>query len=361
MAIINKLKIYNLRNIAESSLIFNPRYNFFFGNNGSGKTSILEALYLLAMGRSFRSYLKDRIVSHQQRELTLYAELIETNNRIIKLGFSKLLDGKAKLRIDGEYCRRLAEAAKLLPVLLIDPNSYDLLEKGPKERRQYLDWGLFHVKPAFYEVSNDFQRCLKQRNAALKSQQSKSICQTWDKELSGLAQKLTEYRKNYFTQLQPYFADLLKALSLNMEIKADYYRGWTGNEEICLFSALGETWNKDFALGYTSCGPQKADIVYQVNGVAAEDVLSRGQMKLVVSALQFAQGKLYTELTGQNVIYLIDDLASELDKDNREKLFALLEQMSGQVFITATDRDIFSQISAPNTMFHVKHGEVNLA
>ena len=359
MAIIRHLKICNIRNLSECSLEFSPNSNFFFGNNGSGKTSILEAIYLLAMGRSFRSYLKERIVTHQQHGLTIFAKLIGANDRSIKIGFSKQLDGKAKLQIDGESCRRLAAAAKLLPVLLIDPNSYDLLEEGPKERRQYLDWGLFHVKPTFHDISNNFQRCLKQRNAALKLQQNKSVCQTWDQELSSLAKQLTEYRRNYFAQLQPYFLDLLKILDFGIEIDTAYWRGWQGDEEVSLSSALEKVWNKDFVLGYTTCGPQKADLIYKINQVPAEDVLSRGQMKLVVSAMQFAQGKLYTALTGQDVIYLIDDLASELDKNNRRKLFTLLEQISGQIFITSTDREVFSDITTAHKLFHVKQGLVN--
>lgn len=357
MTTINNLKICNLRNIEACFLRLNPHYNFFFGNNGSGKTSILEAIYLLAVGRSFRSYLKDRIVTHRKHELTIFAELIHSKAHKVKLGFSKIIEGKASLKINGEYCRSLAAAAKLIPVLLIDPNSYDLLEKGPKERRQYLDWGLFHVKPSYHEVSNKFQRCLKQRNAALKAQQAKTICRTWDKELADLAKQITEYRQAYFTQLQPYFNDLLNILNLDIEIKAFYYPGWD-KKYISLPMALEETWNKDFALGYTTCGPQKADVIYKINDIPAEDVLSRGQMKLLVSALQFTQGKLHTELTGENVIYLIDDLASELDKDNRQKLFALLEKIVGQVFITATDKTVFSQINTVNSLFHVEQGIV---
>ena len=358
MTSINKLNIHNLRNIQDASLFFAPTFNFFYGNNGSGKTSVLEAIYLLATGKSFRSHLKGRIVSHQQRELTVFSELISPGEQIIKLGFSKAIDTNAKLKIDGEYSRSLAAAAKLLPVLLVDPASYGLLEKGPKERRQYLDWGLFHVEPSFHQVSTQFQRCLKQRNAALKTQSSKMICQTWDVELSNLAEQLTKLRINYFSQLKPYFEALITELNFNVSLQSNYIQGWEAG--LPLQEALNKSWGKDSALGYTSIGPQKADILYSINNIPAEDILSRGQMKLVVSAMQFAQGTLYTALTAQTCIYLIDDLVSELDEENCRKLFILLERLLGQIFITATSQAVFSQlsISAALNMFHVKQGSI---
>lgn len=359
MTQLNKLNIHNLRNIKEASLSFVSDYNFFYGNNGSGKTSVLEAIYLLATGKSFRSHLKERIVSHQQQEMTVFAEICTANHKKTKLGFIKTINARAKLRIEGEYCRSLAVTAKLLPVLLIDPASYGLLEKGPKERRQYLDGGLFHVEQSFSEVSMHFQRCLKQRNAALKNQSNRMACQTWDVELSNLAEELTRLRKNYFAQLNPYFEHVIQTLDFNVSIRSGYVQGWSN--DLPLPQALNDSFNKDWALGYTSIGPQKADIVYSINGIPAEDVLSRGQMKLTVSAMQFAQGKLYTALTGNASVYLVDDLASELDEINRKKLFILLKQLRGQFFITATHENAFSEsIDIPHKMFHVEHGNILL-
>jgi len=358
MSYLNKLNIHNLRNIDDLSLSLSPNYNFFYGNNGGGKTSLLEAIYLLANGKSFRSHLKSRIISHQQSEMTIFAEIQQpVDNKNIKIGFSKVTEGRARLKINGEPCRSLAMAMKLLPVLQIDPSSYGLLENGPKERREYLDWGLFHVEQSFYEVAIEFQRCLKQRNAALKAQASKMTCQTWDVELSRLAKELTGLRIDYFSRLTPYFIQLLEKLDFNISINSQYYQGWP--ENLPLEEALQQNFTKDFSIGYTSVGPQKANIFHTVNQIPAEDILSRGQMKLAVSAMQFAQGKLYTELTKSHCIYLIDDLASELDNENREKLFILLKSLQGQFFITATDKAAFSlSTNGEYKMFHVKQGQV---
>ena len=358
MALLNKLNIHNLRNITDASILLATRYNFFYGNNGSGKTSILEAIYLLANGKSFRSHLKKHIIAHQQQELTIFAEAqLNQEEKNTKFGFTKGVSSKAALKIEGEYCRSLTKAAKLLPVLRIDPTSYGLLEQGPKERRHYLDWGVFHVEPTFGEIATNFQRCLKQRNAALKRRRSRAECQTWDIELSALADQLTTLRTHHFQQLRPSFGQLLAKLALNLSIDSQYYRGWQAG--LSLQQALEINFEKDFSVGYTSVGPQKADIRYTINSIPAEDVLSRGQMKLVVSAMQFSQGILYAAHTKNSAIYLIDDLASELDDQNRGKLFGILNDINGQFLITATNKAVFSSLSTTNkAVFHVEQGTV---
>ena len=358
MPLINKLEIQYLRNIKKISLSPNKDYNLFFGNNGSGKSSLLEAIGLISTGKSFRSHLKSRIITHGCEQMMLFASIVSNDGNQHKLGFTKIADGKARLRIDGQYSRNLAAATKLLPLVLIDPNSYALIERGPQQRRHYLDWGLFHVEPSFGQIFNDFQTCLKQRNAALKAQAGRIICQTWDAELVTTAEKITRLRKNYFHQLEPHFKHILAELALNLPIQSCYEQGWP--EEMSLQEALEKSFAKDLALGCTSLGPQKADVSYLINRVQANDVLSRGQMKLTVSAMQFAQGRLYRKLTGNHCIYLIDDLTSELDIVNRIKLFNLLAFIPGQFFITATSKDVFADLDTNNaTMFHVEHGEIH--
>ncbi len=358
MPSINKFNIQNFRNIKTVDLLLNENYNIFFGSNGAGKTAILEAICLLATGKSFRSYLKSRMITYGCHETTIFIMMNKTKDQYHhKIGLTKTINSKAKLRIDGQYSRSLAAATKLLPIVLVDPNSYELIERGPQKRRHYLDWGLFHVEPAFNTFYSDFKSCLRQRNAAIKAQASKKICQTWDRELIIAAEKITKMRKDYFQKIKPQFEKILAELHFNISIESDYYQGW--NEKLNLQEQLNNNLAKDITLGYTSVGPQKADVFYLVNKMPANEVLSRGQMKLMVSTMQFAQGKLYTELTGNRCIYLIDDLASELDYANRNKLFKLLESLQGQCFITATDKNVFSHLDSRKTsLFHVEQGKI---
>ena len=357
MVSINRLLLNNIRNISQADISLSPGYNFFYGLNGSGKTSILEAIYLLSQGKSFRSHQKSRIIQHQSDEFTLFAEL-QTTERLTKLGMQKTQTGHTRLQLDGEKCKSMATISELLPVILIDPNSYGLIEDGPGTRRQYLDWGLFHVEHGYANLMVEYLNCLKQRNAALKQHQPLKEITLWDKPLVDLGLKIDRLRVNYLEQLMPYFKSIIEKLDFNVSVQYSYAPGWLGES---LQHALEKCIGKDMVMGYTTVGPQRAEVSFTVNNQPAADVLSRGQEKLVVSALMLSQGEFYRINNHDNPIYLIDDLPSELDKQNWCKLLNLLDTMHGQMLMTATDQHYFpEQIENKNNVFHVEHGRVHL-
>lgn len=332
---INKVIINSVRNILSAEFSPIEQFNCFFGPNGSGKTTILECLYYLAHARSFRSHLTTRVINLDAELMTLYGELNSPENQKISLGIQRDTEKLCKIHLQQKVVKSASELASLLPMILINPDSFNLLDGGPKPRRALLDWGLFHVEQLYYPLWQRFQRCLKQRNASLRAKLSDDEVMLWDVELSGLAHKIDNFRRAYCEQLIAKFDNIMKEFLPLEHVNLIYTRGWPKDAELkeLLFNGLG----KDRERGYTYAGPQRADILLKINNIPLQDFLSRGQQKLVVCALRIAQAQLLYDLTSKESIFLIDDLPSELGPEYREFLIQSLHKLNAQVFITAIE------------------------
>lgn len=349
------LQITTLRNITALSLECDRKINVIYGSNGSGKTSILEALNLLSTGKSFRSHIKSRLIQYNAENFTLFAKVLLENNKICPVGLEKSISDETRFRIQGEDVASIIEFARLIPIQLLHPHSYELLEGGSKPRRQFIDWGVFHVEPLFHSLWNNAQRLLKQRNAAIRSQRPKDEIQLWDADFICLAESLDEMRRDYVSSFESIFQSILAKISDLPRISIQFRSGW--NKDIGLSAQLNERLNADRLLGYTYCGPHRADLKLSCDAVPVQDALSRGQQKLLVFALRFAQAQLLQQQTQKSTTFLIDDLPSELDDTHQARLFAMIEEMSPimQFFLTGVHADSFKSLSGAR-MFHVEHG-----
>ena len=254
--------------------------------------------------------------------------------------------------------RRPAALAALLPLQLINPDSYRILEAGPKFRRQFLDWGLFHVEHSFFPLWQRLQRLLKQRNAALKQPGDYGTVAPWDNELIKRSEAIDHMRDSYIIEFNAIFQNVIGKMLEVDGLKLSYWRGW--DRESSLAEVLQRHFYRDQQLGYSQYGPHRADLKITVNGVPAHDVLSRGQQKLVVSAMSLAQGLLLKQQTNKNCIYLIDDLPAELDISRRRFLANTLADCQAQVFVTGVaDTDFCDLFPVESTrLFHVEHGTI---
>lgn len=352
---LQRVEIQNVRNLQDIQLTFSSNINIFLGENGSGKTSFLEALHILAVGRSFRSHLIKRVVNHQKQKLSVFGAIVSDDQRRIPVGIEKQNDGDTKIRVANKVITSLAELASLLPLLIINTDSFDLLTAGPKLRRQFLDWGLFHVEQGFFSVWKKYNEVLRQRNAALKMNPTDSYLKTWDNLLIEPALQLDALRKQFMQQFQTVFEPLLEKLIDPISVTLNYLSGWPQGQN--LEQLLEDSRDRDRLLGYTHYGPHRADIAIKVNGTPAQDILSRGQQKLLITALLLTQGKLL-QLCNKNSLYLVDDISSELDCNSLNKILDVLLELKGQLFITAIDKEgikkVFDQENVK--LFHVKHG-----
>ena len=357
---IQQLSIARLRNLTQVDLNFGAGINLLYGANASGKTSVLEAIHMLALGRSFRSLKLASLVTQDHTDCLLFAKLLNPQGVSVSLGMQRRLDGDHSIRLNGENLKATAELASLLPVQLIDPTSAGLIEAGPSQRRQFMDWGVYHHNEAFFGLWKQAQRLLKQRNSALKcGTMNASVRASFDPGLVQVAEQINGLRAAYLKLLEPVFFELLTGLLDLPDLKLGYYCGWSANrsyEEV-----LAETLERDLYLGYTQRGPQRADIKFTLQGVNAAERLSRGQQKLVVAALKLAQGKLLSQTQNRKCIFLVDDLAAELDWDHRREICRQLVKLETQVFVTSVGPNELLGCWPEGTelrMFHVKHGQV---
>lgn len=357
---ISQLSIHHFRILSAVNVSLSPGFNIFYGSNGAGKTSILEAIYYLGTARSFRTTQSERIIEHQQLKFSICAKLIDRESpaHISTVGFERSLDGLRRIRIDAQTQNQLAPLAKKLPILLISTENYRFFHDGPKNRRQLLDWGLFHVEQTFHLLWKDFQFALQQRNAAIKKKASRAEISAWDDGLANSAKKIDELRRDYVSRLEPILAKLLKSLLRESELELFYTPGWDTESDFKTQLQLGLF--KDIMMGYTQLGPQRADLRIKFHGIPVEDYLSQGQQKLAAYALKLAQGILMAELTGNSPIYLIDDLPSELDPTRKTFIIEVLKELNAQVFITSILKDDLASLTLEDQtrVFHVEHGSL---
>ncbi|RQW61255.1 DNA replication/repair protein RecF [Vibrio viridaestus] len=354
---LSRLMVHQFRNIKACDMTLSSGFNFLIGPNGSGKTSVLEAIYMLGHGRSFRSALTGRVIQNDSSELFVHGKYLNSDQFEVPIGINKQRDGSTEVKIGGQSGQKLSQLAQVMPLQLIHPDGFELLTDGPKQRRAFIDWGVFHTQPQFYDVWIRFRRLNKQRNALLKTATSYRELSFWDKELSQLAAQLDEWRQAYIEQLTEHARPICNNFLPEFDIALKYYRGWEKETEYQ--DLLERSFERDCAVGYTFSGPNKADLRIKVNSTPVEDVLSRGQLKLMVCALRVAQGQHLTSLTGKQCIYLIDDFASELDSQRRQRLATCLKQTGAQVFVSSiTEGQVSDMREADSKLFHVEHGAI---
>ena len=339
--------------------------NVFFGRNGSGKTSLLESIHLLGMARSFRGNSIKPLITHGKTDCTVFGTVTSSPTggaAGVALGVHRNMQGEVQIKIGGSPVRRVAQLVEQFPLQVITAESFGLLTGSPSARRQYLDWGVFHVEHRFFAEWQRFQRCIKQRNKLLRrGKMSDQELHVWTRDLAASGASINDYRQAYFRLLTPRFKAIMSRLAPSLEeLELRYRQGW--DKQLTYEKALENSVSADLEQGYTHSGPQRADIRVMHDGHLAAETLSRGQQKLVVCGLKLAQGQLMSELGRGRCTYLIDDLPSELDQQHNELVCALLASMEAQVFISCVQRqDIAS--AWPETsvmaMFHVEHGKVH--
>lgn len=354
---VTKLTPYHFRNLAANTLEFHPDVNFVLGDNGSGKSSLLEAVFFLGHGKSFRTTKLDSLCHHEQSEFVLSAFSCD-NQFGLKKNFTS---GQTELKLNGERLSRLSELAVNIAVQIITPESFKLFFGGPKERRRFVDLGMFHVKHQFSHLWRDFSKVLKQRNACLRSIAQHNMLEYWTEQFCHLSELIAEQRQHYIDDLTAEVGKWLAILlpDLNQDIKIQYLQGW--NQKKALTDILSANQQKEIELGHTTSGAHKYDIRFVIGRAALEHTLSRGQQKLFLLALTFAQAKLIEKVKRVKPILLIDDIGAELDIHSRTALAKAIDAIDCQVIITAIEEIVLEPLVPQNKnykMFHVKHGEI---
>ncbi|RMH93853.1 DNA replication/repair protein RecF [Lysobacter pythonis] len=353
---ITRLDLQDIRSITEARLEPGPGLNLLFGENGAGKTSVLEALHLLGYGRSFRGRVRDGLIRTGAEALQIYAEWQDTGASKHRAGL-RHEGANWSARRDGTDVAQLGDLCATFAVSTFEPGSYGLVAGGGEPRRRFLDWGLFHVEQDYLHAWRRYVRALKQRNALLKVRRTGTQLDAWDHELVEAALPLQRQREAYVAALLPHLQAVAEQLLPAFGIVAlNLQAGWK-KESMSLADALLLGRDRDLALGHTGVGPHRAD--WRVDFVARpeREPYSRGQAKLVALACLLAQARHLNQVRGAWPLMLLDDFASELDAKHRRRVLDELLAGGAQVFMTGVESPP-ELMDAPVALFHVEQGVV---
>ncbi|MBU2986683.1 DNA replication/repair protein RecF [Saccharophagus degradans] len=363
---LSNLKVQQFRNLGLVDITPSPTLNLVYGENGSGKTSLLEAISVLAHCRSFRTHKYRRLIQDTTTAFTVFATV--EGSDAFKVGVQREWSGKSTARLDGLSAKSSAQLATNLPVQIIDAHTFALLEGGSKARRKFYDWLVFHVKHDFKTAWANYVKCVKQRNSLLRHDKiAYSDLRPWDEQITGLAATIDECRVECITPLIQAFKALMGECKFadNVDLTLAYQPGWKEGE-LSFPQQLEQAFARDRKLGYTTLGPHKSDLKITANGSPAVEVLSRGQQKAVINALHIAEAQVYKTQIGRTPVFLLDDMPSELDANHIAILSGWLSNLGAQIFVTGVDANKLAAVwplqkNEVIKMFHVKQGEVTVS
>lgn len=352
---IGRFKAEDFRCLASVELEFAPQYNLIVGPNASGKTSLLEALAYLGRGKSFRGATTSNLIRHGQSDFVLFGE-VALERGTVRLGARNSKDG-LEVRVGGDNMPSAAALAEALPLQIIDPEVHNLIAGGPELRRRFLDWIAFHVEHEHLDIWRRYRRALKQRNAALKSKSGVAAIRSWDAEVADLGLALDRSRQEVLAITVDSLREQGEFL-LGTELRFDYARGWSKDKE--LLAVLESGLDRDVAMGSTQAGPHRADLRIGYDERQARKLVSRGQQKLLASAMILAAVETVQAATERPLLLLLDDPAAELDQESLGRLLAAVAALGCQVVATSLDAGAIYFPEAP-AVFHVEQGRVSPA
>ncbi|HUR42096.1 MAG TPA: DNA replication/repair protein RecF [Verrucomicrobiae bacterium] len=349
---------HNFRLFRHFALAPAPRLNLITGANAAGKTTLLEAIYALGRGRSFRGAAQD-LAGPADAGWTVQGGVRSQDGATSSLGLGWTPEG-LRIRID-QSDAVLTDLARSSPIEVLEPDSHRLLEDGPVYRRRYLDWGVFHVEHRFHPAWRRYQRAQKQRNQALRDGLERAAVEAWNEELATAGEEVHECRARHVAALQAPLAEEIAQLLGGLEWSLELRRGWAADQTLA--QTLAAHYDNDARQGTTVSGPHRAELKLKLAGHATKHHASRGQQKLLIAALLLAQARLIREATGRSPILLIDDFPAELGPPFQEALMAALRRFGGQCFVTSIEHtpalQTLKENTAENAMFHVEHGAVS--
>lgn len=330
---INSVELRNFRNYSYINISFKNGLNFIIGRNAIGKTNLLEAIAACAIGKSFRNANNDDMIKWLCDDYFIKCE-VENNHvvNLIEIYYKK--NGKKFIKINGAEIKKINELFGYLNIVLFTPDDLRILKQGPSDRRRFMNMDLIQMYPDYYFNLLNYNKCLKQRNNILKNK-LKTDMDIWDKQLivygtdiilrrqkyvDELAGEIINIHSKYFTKDESIILKYKSDIDINGNIKENYRNRLIKNRNI------------DFKYLTTTCGPQRDDIKFFINGRDASKFASQGQQKSLILSLKLTERQVFKKETGQCPVLLLDDVFSELDDERQKNLLKIINEE--QSFIT---------------------------
>jgi DNA replication and repair protein RecF len=362
--IINKISILNFKNIEEAELSFSPKINCLFGNNGMGKTNLLDALYYLSFTKNYTNLVDSQLINHDQEFAVLQGHYLDKDDKEEIYCGIRRKQKKIFKRNKKEY-ERLSEHIGLIPMVMISPADIELIQGGSDQRRKFADMLISQYDKEYLRALIHYNKALQQRNALLKintlnpyTDYSKSplgdlgVYEIWEEQMAASGAIIYEKRKQFIEGFRPLFKEYYRIISNeNESVDLAYESQLDHASWIDLLTGKRE---RDKILGYTSAGVHKDDFHFLLDEYLIRKLGSQGQNKTYLIALKLAQFSFLVQKGSSVPILLLDDLFDKLDAKRVEQIIQLVAKPEfGQIFITDTNRKYLDEILA-NTQYDYK-------
>jgi len=363
--IVKQISILNFKNLEQVDLTFSPKMNCFFGNNGMGKTNLLDALFYLSFCKNHTNLADFQLIKHDADFCVLQGSYLFEDNQQDEIYCGiKRKHRKIFKRNKKEY-EKLSEHIGLLPLVMISPADTDLIQGGSEERRKFVDMVISQYDKLYLQSLIRYNKALIQRNSLLKSSDNQSfeesLFEIWEEQLTETGRIIYEKRKQFVTEFLPIFKELHRFICESGENVDLIYQSQLSDSD--LMSSLIQKRERDKILGYTSVGIHKDDFDFLLNDYLMRKIGSQGQNKTYLIALKLAQFNFLVK-TGSSVpVLLLDDVFDKLDAQRVEQIVKLvIQDRFGQIFITDTNRkyldEILHKMNHDYKLFQVENGNI---
>lgn len=361
--ILSKLTILNFKNIREASLVFSPKVNCFIGNNGMGKTNLLDAIYYLSFCKSHANSIDSQNMLHDTDFFMLNGKYL-IGDTIEEISCGLKLRHKKSFKRDKKEYEKLSEHIGLLPLVLISPDDSSLISGGSEERRKFLDGVISQFNNTYLTNLLNYNNALKQRNALLKSEKPTDtyLFELLEEQMTAYGSIIHEERKKFITDFTSIFQNYYKQIAGKTESISLKYISQHFDRDI--FTSLKENRKRDMILGYTSQGVHKDELEMLLGNYPIKREGSQGQNKTYLIALKLAQFEYLKNTHGHSPIILMDDIFDKLDSLRVKQIIEMVSGPNfGQIFITDTNREhldnLLLQVNKEYLIFTITNGNVS--
>lgn len=370
---VKDIRLKHFRNYSDEHVEFDPKVNIIIGDNAQGKTNLVEALYLLGFGKSFRTS-QDKELIQMEDDFTHVSATIQKSNCQMQIDFKYNIRQKKEIKVNEVPLKRLAELIGEFNVVIFSPEDLQLVKGSPNLRRKYMDKSISQIYPHYYHLLIDYNRILKQRNNLLKQYAIKKkqdgMIEIWDEQLAELGAKVMRYRIDFLDYLRKtarkihfqisHEKEILEIeyqsnyLPKNLEAETLYDKIYSG-----MLLNLQSKLSVDIKRGFTSVGPHRDDLSFLINGIESKKYGSQGQVRTTALSLKLSEISIIRELLDESPILILDDVLSELDHLRQNQLIKYIAET--QSFITTTEvNNILNENLNDARIIHIKNGSITI-
>ena len=351
------LELKNFRNYTDQKIEFDPKLNLIIGDNAQGKTNLLEGLFIMGLGKSFKTNNDKEMIYFNEKFARARSIVVDEEGEETSIEIVYGRDGKI-IKVDDVKLSRNVDLLENVYVVVFSPEDLRIVKDGPDQRRRFLDRELCQIKPVYYSDLGNYKKILKQRNVLLREKNTdRNLFEVFDETLAEYGTRIVDERKAFIERLRVICADIHRSITDGSEELSITYETNTTSKGY-FREMLNRNFEIDMIKGYTSFGPHKDYLGIWINGNDTRIYGSQGQQRTASLSMKLAEIELIKQETGHNAVLLLDDVLSELD--SKRQKFLIETMKDAQIFVTATGMEDLRKLLPDGNVYYVDKGKVNL-